>query len=114
MENFRIYFDRRRRWVCVYLHDVAPQTFERRGGGRWAYFEPAAERGRYGVLGELHFVSSRVRPDTVAHELIHVLADWMREKGMTFSERSEERIAVMYDELTRNFWREYGKAHELR
>ena len=77
-EAFRVYFNRRRQYVSVFLHEVSPQTFHRRGGGRWGYYVPAEVRGRIGKFGELHFVLDRVRPDVVAHELLHLLADRMR------------------------------------
>src|SRR5512143_207951 len=108
-EAFRVYFNRRRQFVSVFLHEVSPQTFHRRGGGRWGYYLPAEERGRRGKFGELHLVSDRVRPDVVAHELTHLLADRMRARGMTWCERTEEKSAEMMDELTRAFWREWHK-----
>lgn len=110
METFRLFFNRRRNWVCVYLHDVTPETFDRRGGGRWAYFVPPVEAdGPGGLTGELHFVADRVRSDVVAHELIHTIAAWMRQRKMELNARNEERIATIMDELTRNFWREYER-----
>jgi hypothetical protein len=109
MMEFRLYFNRRKQFVDVYLHPVTPGTFERRGGGRWAYYSPCSERSRVGLFGEIHIVESRVRPDVVSHELIHLLCDIMRSRGMAWTDRSEERIASVYDELVRSFWREYGK-----
>jgi hypothetical protein len=108
-EAFRLYFNRRRQFVSVFFHEVSPQTFHRRGGGRWAYYIPAQVQGRQGKFGELHFVSGRVRHDVVAHELFHLLVDRMRVCNMTMSDRTEERLAIMMDELTRSFWREYSK-----
>jgi hypothetical protein len=108
-EAFKLYFNRRRQYVSVYFHEVSPQTFHRRGGGRWAYYIPAQVQARHGKFGELHFVSGRVRHDVVAHELFHLLMDRMRVRNMTVSDRTEERLALMMDELTRAFWREYGK-----
>ena len=109
MPDFKLYFAKRQQWVDVYLHDVTPGTFDRRGGGRWAYYEPTSGRTRSGLFGELHIVSSRVRVDVVAHELIHVLCDIMRLRGMNWTDRSEERIASLYDALVSAFWREYRK-----
>ncbi len=110
-EAFRVYFNRRRQYVSVFLHEVSPQTFHRRGGGRWGYYIAAEVRGRVGKFGELHFVLDRVRPDVVAHELLHLLADRMRARGMVWCERNEERVALMFDELTRAFWREWHKQY---
>jgi hypothetical protein len=48
----------------------------------------------------------------VAHELFHLLADWMRCKEMQITPQNEERLAWIFDEMTRNFWREFGKIGE--
>lgn len=109
MTDFRLYFNRRRQYVEVYLHPVTPGTFERRGGGRWGWYAGKESRGREGAFGEIHLVASRVRPDVVSHELIHLLCDIMRSRGMSWTDRSEERIAAIYDELVRSFWKSYEK-----
>jgi hypothetical protein len=114
LETFRFYFDRRKtktavyvRFIDVYLEDISVTTFQRRKGGRWGWYLAAEERGRSGYFGEIHLVASRVRPDLVAHELTHVLIDWLG--GRPINARNEERICRLFDELTRNFWREYAK-----
>ena len=110
MTNFRVYFNGRRQWLEVMLHDVSPSTFERRNGTPWGYYQAAAERkDRSGKFGEIHLVRARVRHDLAAHELFHVLADWMGCKGMQITPQNEERLALFFDELTRNFWRAYER-----
>lgn len=109
MTDFRLTFNRRKQWVDVTLWDVHPSTFASWQAGRWAYYQAAADRSKCGKFGEIHFVASRVRADVVAHELIHLLCDIMRTRGMNWTERSEERIAAIYDGLVSSFWREYGK-----
>ena len=93
----------------VFLHEVTPETFNRRGGGRWGYYLACDSRGRRGKFGELHIVRRRVREDVVAHELFHLLADWLQFRKVELNDRNEEKIAVWMDELTRSFWREYKK-----
>ena len=109
MKQFRFYFNNRRQWVDVKLHRVHPNTFERWGGGRWEYYQPILGRGQFGIFGEMHFVADRVRPDVVAHILIHLYGDIMRSRGKVWTVKNEETIALQFDELTRNFWREYNK-----
>jgi hypothetical protein len=108
-QSFRLFWNRRKQWVDVYLHDVHPNTFAGWDAGRWAYYQPNDERGRCGKFGELHFVRIRVRADVVAHELIHLLADWLRSKGREINVYNEERIAMLFDGWTRSFWREWNK-----
>lgn len=109
MTDFKVNFNHGRQYFVVYLEDVTPTTFHRRGGGRWGFWLGADERKeRSGLFGELHLVAERVRNDVVAHELFHVVADWLNGKAIV--PQTEERAALLMDELTRNFWREYGKA----
>jgi hypothetical protein len=105
--DFQIKFGKR--WVDVFLWDVHPNTFAGWGGGKWAYYQAHAERGKCGKFGELHFVRSRVRADTLAHELVHLLGDYLRDRDATINVYNEERIATLFDSWVRSFWREYGK-----
>ena len=108
--TFRVYFNRRKQLIDVILHDVHPNTFERRGGGRWGYYDEASGRNlKKGLFGEMHLVKSRVRSDTVAHELFHLLCDYIRSREVYLSNMNEEYYALKFDEFTRNFWREYKK-----
>lgn len=108
--QFRVYFNRRRQWLDVHLYNVSPRVFCNYAGTYYAYYQPETERAaRRGLFGSLHFVSERMTPDTVVHELFHVLADWLRAKGMGITVYNEERLAFFFDELFRNFMREYKK-----
>ena len=108
-ESFRVFFNRKRQFFDVYLHDVSPNTFNRKGGGRWGYFVATWEHPRRGKFGEIHLVKSRVRPDTVSHELDHLRCEWMFKRWIILTPKNEEQWCKFGDELTRNFWREYGK-----
>lgn len=114
--SFRVYFNHRSQWFDVYLYDVSPETFQRRDAGRWGFFDrtdneqPIAENKRSGKFGELHLIDSHIRQlrsDTVAHELMHLLFEWLRVKNVVVTTRNEEAICNRYDELVRNFWRTY-------
>ena len=109
MDNFIIKFNKGKQWITVTAWDVHPDTFDRWGGGRWAYFEANKETPKNGLFGELHFVKSGIREDTLAHEMFHVLCEiiWSRRDAIT--SRNEERYASLLDELTRKFWRNYRK-----
>lgn len=106
---FRVYFNRKTQWFEVFLEDVSPETFHRQGGGRWGYFLPTWERPRVGKFGEIHLVSSRVRPDVVAHELLHLWIAWLQAKGVIITSRNEEILVLLYDELIRHFWKEFER-----
>lgn len=107
--TFRIYFNRNRQWLDVFLYDVSPKTFKKRGGGNWGYFIAKWEHPRKGLLGEIHLVARRVRVDTVAHELDHARSEWMLSMGTTITRATEEKMACLMDELIRKFYREYNK-----
>lgn len=106
--GFRLFFNRKKQWVDVCIHDVHPNTFERHGGGRWGYFEYSEPLPKFGKFGELHLVETRIRVDLIAHELPHVTIRWFSSRGLDIF-KHEERFCVMIDELTRNFWKEYKK-----
>ena len=116
--SFRVYFNHRKEWFDVFLYDVDPKTFQRKDGGRWAYFVRAdgeneiVSRNRFGKFGEIHAIDTHTRQlrlDTVSHELFHLLAEWMRIKNVYITLKNEETLASRLDELTRNFWSEYHK-----
>lgn len=110
MYDFKVYFNRKRQFFEVYLHSVHPNTFANWGGGRWGYWNNETRSNeRLGKFGELHFVKSRVRHDAIAHELFHVLVDWMWSRGETITRKNEERYATFLDEITRRFIRELRK-----
>ncbi len=110
MENdFVFYFNRKKQWSKVYLWDVHQNTFANWRAGRWAYFLPVWENCKYGLFSELHFVKSRLRFDTISHELDHLRTEWMWANGITITRKNEEKMAEFLDLLTRNFLRELRK-----
>lgn len=109
MEPFRIYFNRRKQWLEIYVEDVSPETFKLKGGGRWGYFLPKWEKSRKGFFGEVHLVRSRIRPDLVVHEMFHVVCEWLRARYVNLTARNEEDMAELLDELVRKFYKEHHK-----
>ena len=109
MNRFRIKFNRNKQWIDVTVWDVHPTTFANWGGGRWAYFEKGYDLPRRGKFGELHLVKSGIREDTVAHEMFHVLWEWIFSRNTILNRKNEERYADFLDELVRKFYREYRK-----
>lgn len=107
--SFKAFFNKKRQFYEVYLWSVHPNTFDNWKGGRWGYFVYLAENPRLGKFGEIHLVESRVRVDSVSHELDHLRCAWIFKNGITLSTRNEEWFCKFGDELTRNFWREYDK-----
>jgi hypothetical protein len=108
---FRVYFRRHKQWFDVSIWDVHPNTFASWDAGRWEYWLGNPDRNcRVGLFGEAHFVASRVRADVVDHTLTHLWVDWMRAKDIYITPKNEEKLVLLHDELTRNFWREFRKA----
>lgn len=112
--DFRFHFQNKKQYSLVYLWDVHPTTFASWKGGYWGYFEKAVDAlPSVGLFGELHFVRSRLRIDTIVHELDHLRTEWMWANGITITRKNEERMATFLDELVRNFLRELKKVHKL-
>lgn len=109
LKSFRVYFFKKKQWVDVYLHDVHPNTFYRKGGGRWGYFIPNRKSSRSGLFGEIHLVKERIRPDLILHELDHLRLEWLFANRVGLGTRNEEWFCKFGDEIMRNFYREYYK-----
>lgn len=109
METFVVYFNRRKQWLEICIHDVHPKTFKQRGGGRWGYFIKTWENPRKGKFGELHLVKRQIREDTITHEMFHVVCEWLFCKWVIITPNNEEKVAEFLDELVRKFYREYKK-----
>jgi len=109
LDEFIIYFNKKRQWIIVYLDDVTPQTFNKRGGGHWGWFIAKWENPKIGFFGEVHLVKSRVREDLVVHELDHVRTEWMWANGETITRKNEEKMTEFLDQLVGGFYREYKK-----
>lgn len=106
---FKVFFNRRKQFFTVHLDDVSPATFHRQGGGRWGWFQETWSSPYHGEFGTIHIVKSRVRQDVVAHELLHLWLAWLKSRDIAVTRRNEEKLVLLYDELTRHFWNEYRK-----
>lgn len=107
--SFRFYFNKRKQWIDVFLWDVHPTTFSNWKMGRWGCFNENWENPKQGFFGELHFVESRMREDLVNHELLHAWIEWIWANRTAVTNRNEETLVALFDEMTRNFYREYRK-----
>lgn len=102
--TFRVYFNSGRQWVDVFIADNARRFMLREKC--YAYYQGARVRkSRRGLFGEVHF--SRTGAGLVAHELMHLLIDWLRARKTVITFKNEERIVTLYGELVRNFWRRF-------
>ena len=102
--TFRVYFNKRRQWFDVFIADNSRQFMIREKC--YAYYQQSRpRRSRKGLFGEVHF--SRTGSGLVAHELLHLLIDWLRVRNVTITVKNEEKIVLMFGEMVRNFWRRY-------
>lgn len=106
---FKVFFNNKKQWLAVEIWDVHPTTFDRWNKTRWGYFQATWESPSSGEFGELHFVRSGIRFDTITHELIHVLAEWLYANRTSIISRNEERLAKMMDEIARKLEREFRR-----
>ena len=99
--DFKVYFNNRKQWIDVYIEDVSPETFNAKGGGRWGYFIATWDNPTSGVFGEIHLVKSKLRLDTVAHEVFHAVVERAWANGVVIVRRNEETYAKLCDKLFR-------------
>lgn len=113
-----VYFNDDRQWVEFYLHDISPEGFYYRGGGRWGYYHsswtPRKDgKPKLGKFGEIHLVESRIREDVIAHEVFHLFWDWVLANKFKLNTRNEEKFAKFVDEIIGKFYKEYRKWKNL-
>lgn len=108
---FLLYFNRRRQFAKVYLWDAHPVTFYNWNETRWGYFLPTWKFIRSGEFGELHFVTSRLRVDTIYHELDHLRREWIWCARNEWTGRQEESLVCFMDKLYYEFIRQLSKIH---
>lgn len=108
--EFLVGFNKNKQFLKFVIHDVSQETFKRRGGGRWGYYIQSYPRNiKKGIFGEIHLVKKGIRVDTLVHELTHFLSDYLNSRGISLNPYSEERIAMMMDEIIRKFYIKYRK-----
>ena len=95
----------------VSLWDVHPSTFARWKAGRWGYFLATWTSPKVGEFGEFHFVVSRLRFDTVSHEVFHCVVEYLWANRDNITTRNEERYATLNDELVRKIVRGIRKIY---
>jgi hypothetical protein len=72
----------------------------------YAYYPQRKIMG--GLFGEMHFVISVLDPGIAAHELTHVLLDWMKSTLQIQSiYEKTERICDTMETMTGDFWNHY-------
>lgn len=97
--DFKVYFNKRKRWIDVYVEDVSQKTFNANGGGRWGYFLSTWNKRTDGSFGEIHFVKSALRLDTVVHEVFHAVIECAWMNGEVVTRKNEEAYACLQHEL---------------
>jgi hypothetical protein len=110
MPTFSLYLNRRRHWIDVYIEDVHPSTFKRRGGGYWGFFIGKGYSRGGGLLGEVHLVKSRLTHDLIVHEFAHAAIYWYSARGVAISGLTEEAFCTLLDSLVRVFYRQAKRA----
>lgn len=114
--DFRVFFNRNKQYFDVFLWDVHPNTFARWDAGRWAYVDfETQEHHRKGRFADLHIVKRRFRPDSIRHEIDHLVINWMygadktRDRQAVINPYNEEWFCEFGDKLSRKIWKEYER-----
>lgn len=114
---FRVYFNDNKQWVNIYVAND-PTHFKRKNQCHAYYIAADVRKQRRGLFGHIYLSELNHSPlaqELVAHEVQHLIFDWvLTRKGMTISERNEERIATMTGEIARRIWRKYERWANLR
>jgi len=109
---FRVYFNNNQQWFNVYVADD-PIRFKRKNQCHAYYIAAEVRKQRRGLFGYIYLSELNFSPmahELVAHEIQHLIFDWvLTRKGMSISERNEERIATMTGEISRRLWRKYER-----
>ena len=109
---FRVYFNDNKQWVNIYVAKN-PTHFKRKNQCHAYYIAAEIRKQRQGLFGYIYLSELNFSPmahELVAHEVQHLIFDWvLTRKGMTISEKNEERIATMTGEISRRLWRKYER-----
>lgn len=107
-KKFNHYFMNRRH-VVIYVWRTVDALRQN------ARFDPPIHTGAYvdypyrtnaGLFGELHFVTSQLSPDYVAHEVAHFVVDLTA--TYIDADNASERIAQIAEALTADIWERLG------
>jgi hypothetical protein len=77
-----------------------------------AYVAYPYRKQRSGLFGEIHLVKHRIGAGYVAHEIQHFLYDWLQTQKQT--DKTNEKLALLAGEFTREFWMKYYKHVEAK
>ena len=109
--TFKFSFNKGKQSTVVYLYDCDPRTFYKWAKTPYGFYVASSPRKpKSGTFGEIHLVWKYITNDMVAHELKHLWFDWIFANDYVISTRTEERHSIVFEEMTRNFWKEYSKA----
>lgn len=65
-------------------------------------YAPFPERKSRGLFGEVHIIVSQLSPGYIAHEIQHLVFDWMQTQRQ--DDELNERLAMLAGEITDRFW----------
>jgi hypothetical protein len=80
-----------------------------------AYIGVPGER-RSGLFGEIHLLRDMIGPGYVAHELQHLIFDWLCERDMKEFKSGlclNERMAYLMSDVTTDFWEKFYEFYDV-
>jgi hypothetical protein len=73
-------------------------------------------RKRSGLFGEIHLVKEEIGAGYVAHEIMHLVFDWMVEHNMCefhYGKSLNERTAYLTSDITTQFWDSFYEFYDV-
>ena len=112
MRKIRVNFNKGKQYV--YFHIGEPLKAFKAKHDCDAWYSNQVQRNRYkGLFGNIYLPKCKhgdpYSHELVTHEVQHLLADWMKARGMRVTDRNEERIATIAGGIVGKFWKAYSK-----
>jgi|GEM_PF-2303484 len=116
--SWRVQFGKRH-YVDVFIWESQKGLFMNTGFTEKLYagaYIAFPGRGKTGLFGEIHLLLNMIGAGYVAHELMHLIYDWMSDRDMkefTSGLCLNERTAYLMSDVTTDFWDKFYNFYDV-